>query len=144
MQSSQEHLKTTVYSIFLWSRRKGKQSVLWGFRKQRTGTRAKVDSGPAHMYLHILENSFFSLISLSSRHRKHTFSKMVPRMDILVVRTNLVARRTKTEVLECVDEVKFYQSGIGWSGASLPLFPSHRHPRAFDLFSLSSISLRHN
>ena len=54
-------------------------------------------------------------------------------MDIFVIWTNLVARRKNTEVFEYFDRVKFYQSEKGWSlTTSLP--PSHRPPRAFDIF----------
>ena len=121
---------------FFWRGRQGKQSVLWGFRKQRIGTRATESWlwSCSHVSSYFRKQIFFSFpVSLSSRHRKRTFSKMVPRMDIFVIWTNFVARRTKTEVFEYFDGVKFYQSEKGWS-LTTSLSPSHRPPRAFDIF----------
>ena len=87
-----------------------------------------------HVSSYLRKQIFFCFpVSLSFRHRKRTFSKMVPRMDIFVIWTNFVARRTKTEVFEYFDGVKFYQSEKGWSLTTY-LSPSHRPPRAFDIF----------
>ena len=60
MQSSQEHLKTTVYAILRGGGEEANRVYYGGFENKEQGLeQQKVDSGPVHMYPHILENRFF-------------------------------------------------------------------------------------
>ena len=164
---------------FFWRGREGKQSVLWGFWKQRIGTRATESwlwSCP-HVSSYF-RKQFFSLSQLPfrpgtenalfrkwmdypgyqrffsraagifdvGRRPTHALEKSLAprvRMDIFDIWTNFVARRTKTEGFEYFHGVKFYQSEKGWS-LTISLSPSHRPPALSIVFSLSSVSLRHN
>ena len=132
--SQEEHLKTIVYLIsFLEGERRQTERIIGVSKtKNRDSSDGKLTLVLSTCILIFQKTDFFSLFSHSSRHRKRTFSKIVLRMDIFVIWTNFVARRTKTEVFEYFDGVTDFTNREK-AEASLPLFPLPIVPRVLSI-----------